>query len=288
MSEKILVTWEQIYWRIENLKKSWRGGTRKVYGVPRGGSIVAGIIGTAVDTPEEADIIVDDIIDSGKTERFFAEKYPAKPFWALVNKPEEFLLGKWIEFPWECGKGGTQDDIENSVLRMLEYIGEDATRDGLLETPKRVVKSWGEIFAGYKTDPKNHVKTFEKGKYDQMIVLKNCEMYSTCEHHLQPFVGKIHIAYVPNKSVIGISKLARIAESFSRRLQIQERICDQVTDFLMEELKPKGAGCIITAKHFCMCARGVGKQNSEMTTSSLRGVFLKKEAREEFLSLIKL
>lgn len=282
---KIQMTWEQVQIRIELFKQQFPYKPN-VYGIPRGGSIVAGIIGNAVDTPEEADVIVDDILDSGKTIKEWQKKYSHKMFWVLVDKRVEDLMGSWIEFPWE--KVGFKKDGETIITRMLEMIGEDATRDGLIGTPSRVVKSWNEIFAGYNMNPKDHIKTFEKGKYDQMIVLKNCELYSTCEHHLQPFVGRIHIAYLPDKNVIGISKLARIAECFSRRLQIQERICEQVTDFLMEELKPLGAACIISAKHFCMCARGVGKQNSEMITSSLKGVLREKEARQEFLSLINL
>jgi GTP cyclohydrolase I len=117
-----------------------------------------------------------------------------------------------------------------------------------------------------------------------MVVLKDCELYSTCEHHLQPFFGKIHIGYIPNEKVIGISKLARIAECFSRRLQIQERIGEQISDFIMNELEAKGCGVIIEAKHFCMMARGVEKQNSVMMTSSLKGVFREQKVRGEFIS----
>jgi len=224
------------------------------------------------------------LIDSGKT----LSKYPnhKKAVLYVKNNKEklvDFYVRKvdgWIQLPWE-----TDDEMERSIARQLEYIGEDISRDGLQDTPKRILKSWDHLFSGYSKNPKDLITTFEKGTYDQMVVLKDIEFYSTCEHHFQPFFGKAHIAYIPNKKVIGISKLARILEVFTRRLQIQERIGEQVTDFLMNELGAKGAGCILEAKHFCMVARGVEKQNSVMTTSSLKGVFRKSEVRQEFLKL---
>lgn len=278
------INWPEIRERFE--KSGWAGYSGKIYGVPRGGAIVAGLLfpaGNIVDCAKEADLIVDDIVDSGLTKTILAESYPDKMFWALVDKKAENLMGTWVEFPWEAGE--VEKDGEALITRMLELIGEDPTREGIIATPERVVRSWGEIFKGYKQDPREHLKTFEKGTYDQMIVLKDCELYSTCEHHLQPFHGKIHIGYIPGKNVIGISKLARIAECFSRRMQIQERIGEQITDFLEKELGVEGAGVVIEAQHFCMCSRGVNKQNSLMVTSSLKGVFRKQEVREEFLRL---
>lgn len=174
------------------------------------------------------------------------------------------------------------------IRQILHEIGEDPDREGLQDTPKRVVKSWKELFGGYGKDPKDLLTVFEAGTYDQIVLLRDIELYSTCEHHMLPFWGKAHVAYIPSKKVIGISKLARLADMYARRLQIQERIGEQVTDALMKHLNPKGAACIIEAKHMCMCARGVGKQNSTMTTSSLRGAFLDEyEARAELFSLIK-
>lgn len=177
--------------------------------------------------------------------------------------------------------------MEKMVKHILEYLGEDPNREGLVETPKRIVKSWGELFSGYDSDPLEVVKTFESDGYDQIVLLRDIEMYSMCEHHMLPFVGKAHIAYIPGGRVIGISKLARLLDIFSKRLQIQERIGDQVTDILMKELKAVGAACIIEADHFCIRMRGVGKQHSTMITSSMKGVFLSKpEARLELMSLI--
>ena len=178
---------------------------------------------------------------------------------------------------------------KGSIRQLLSYIGEDPTRNGLQETPSRVIKSYQELFSGYGKDPKSLFTVFDQDGYDSMVLLKDIEMYSMCEHHMLPFVGKAHIAYIPSKGkVVGISKLARLLDLYARRLQIQERICEEVTAALMKYLKPKGAACIIEAKHFCMCARGVGKQHSVMTTSSLKGAFKKElTVREELMSLIK-
>jgi len=177
---------------------------------------------------------------------------------------------------------------EALIRLILKEIGEDPKREGLLDTPRRVVASWNELYSGYGKDPKELLTTFDSAGCDQIVLLKNIELYSMCEHHMLPFFGIAHVAYIPDKRVIGISKLARLVDIFARRLQIQERIGEQVTGFLMEELKPKGAACIIEATHMCMRMRGVSKQNSIMITSSMKGVFMTKpEAREELLQLIK-
>lgn len=261
----------------------------KVWGVPRGGVYAALMIAAhdptleIVEDVQQADVVVDDIIDSGVT----ATKYSKWPFFALVDKlgEDSHLAGTWISFPWERMK--LEDGPQENIRRILEYIGEDPKREGLLETPDRVVKSYNELFSGYKTDPASVLKVFEDDSCDEMVILKDIEFYSSCEHHLQPFFGKAHIAYIPNGRVVGISKLARLLEVFSRRLQIQERLCEQVTTALMEHLAPKGAACVLEASHFCMCARGVGKQNSKMITSSLKGAFLEPTVRGEFLSMIR-
>jgi GTP cyclohydrolase I len=177
---------------------------------------------------------------------------------------------------------------EAAIKTILEKIGENSERDGLSETPKRVVKSWEELYKGYKEDPKELVKVFECDSYTGMVLLKDIEIYSMCEHHMLPFVGKCHIAYIPDKKVIGISKLARIMEVYARRLQIQERLTDEIADALKELLQPKGVAVRIEAEHFCMRMRGIGKQNSVMVTTSLRGLFIKDSAtRNEFLNAIK-
>jgi GTP cyclohydrolase I len=178
----------------------------------------------------------------------------------------------------------------NLIKLLIESVGDSSSRAGLLETPERVVKSWSALFSGYDKHPQDVFKSFEE-VCDELVIIKNIEFYSTCEHHMLPFYGRAHIAYIPNPEVgvIGASKLPRLLEVFSRRLQIQERIGRQVTDALDEYAKSLGSACIIEARHLCMCARGVEKQNSTMTTSSLTGVFkTKPEARMELLHLISL
>lgn len=179
-------------------------------------------------------------------------------------------------------------NIQEILKQQLEHIGEDPSREGLLETPKRIAKSWEHIFSGYNQNVEDLITVFDSDGYDEIVLLKDIEMYSMCEHHMLPFFGKAHIAYIPDKKVIGVSKLARILEVYSRRMQIQERIGEQVTEALMAYLKPKAAACIIEAQHLCMLMRGVQKQNSIMVTSSVKGAFYNKpEARKELMDLIK-
>ena len=186
-------------------------------------------------------------------------------------------------------KSDTQANRERLVLDLLDTIPtEDCHRDGLLDTPKRVAKMYDEIFAGYTTNIEDVITVFDAEGYDQMVVLKDIEFYSMCEHHMMPFFGKAHIAYIPDGKIVGISKLARILDVFARRLQNQERISQQVVDSIEKNLKPKGVAVVIEAKHLCMCARGVGKQNSVMKTSKLSGDFLGDNgtSRQEFFNLI--
>lgn len=179
-------------------------------------------------------------------------------------------------------------DPKAKIHEILKDIGENPEREGLLNTPKRVVKSWGEIYSGYGHTAAELFTTFDSDGYDQIVLLKDIEIYSMCEHHMLPFFGKAHVAYIPKGRVIGISKLARLVDMYARRLQIQERIGEQVTDALMEYLQPEGAACIIEAVHMCMRMRGVAKQQSVMTTSSLRGAFFDNSAaRSELMRLIK-
>ncbi len=179
-------------------------------------------------------------------------------------------------------------EIENLLTQQLLAIGEDPKREGLLNTPKRIIKSWEVLYEGYSKSAEDILTTFDSGTYDQMVLLKDIEVYSMCEHHMLPFYGKAHVAYIPDGKVIGISKLARLVDIYARRLQIQERIGEQVTTALMKYLQPKGAACIIEAVHMCMRMRGVNKQNSIMTTSSIKGAFLMESAvKSELLTLIQ-
>lgn len=184
--------------------------------------------------------------------------------------------------------GITANRLEKNFREVMRYIGEDITREGLIETPKRMRRAYEEIFAGYNTDPKDLVKTFTQGTCKEMVVLKNCEFYSTCEHHFFPFFGHVSIGYIPNDKVIGVSKLARLVDCYSKRMQIQERMTSQIADFLQQELDAQGVYVVCEGVHFCMTSRGIRKQEASMITSAIRGVFEHDaQARNEFLSLIK-
>ena len=185
----------------------------------------------------------------------------------------------------------TKDEAHEAVRTLLAYIeGIDAVnREGLLDTPNRVVESWEEIFAGYAMDASDLLQaTFNAEGYEGIVLLRDIEFTSTCEHHMQPFRGRAHIGYIPVERIVGISKLARILELHARRLQNQERITKGIADDLVRELQPLGAAVIIEASHGCMQCRGVAKQQAVMTTSAMRGVFFDRpEARAELMQLIQ-
>lgn len=164
---------------------------------------------------------------------------------------------------------------------------EDWEREGLKDTPDRVWRAYEHMFSGYGVDIPNLFTTFDADGYDQIVILRDIEVFSMCEHHILPFFGRAHVAYIPKKKVIGVSKLARLVDAYARRLQIQERLGNQVTDALMKYLEPAGAACIIDAVHMCTRMRGVEKQHSSMKTSSLKGAFYSKpEARAELMMLL--
>ena len=179
-------------------------------------------------------------------------------------------------------------EFENSIKNILNYIDEDVTREGLLDTPKRVRKAYEFMFSGYKLDPKEIIqKALFTSTNDEMVVVKDIEFYSFCEHHMLPIIGKAHVAYIPNGKVIGLSKIPRVVDVFARRLQIQEQLTEQICDALNEHLKPKGVAVMIDARHMCMEMRGVQKICSTTVTSALRGLFKSnKKTKDEFLSII--
>ena len=181
------------------------------------------------------------------------------------------------------------EDLVKGIIEHIEPDQKGNFREGLRRTPKRVVESWKELYSGYGQDPKEALNsTFNGEGYDGIVLLKDIEFYSTCEHHMLAFTGKAHVAYIPTDRIVGISKLARIVEVYARRLQNQERITTQVADALEKHLKPLGAAVIIEASHACMGCRGVKKSHAIMSTSAMRGVFFDKaEARAELMQLIK-
>ncbi len=179
------------------------------------------------------------------------------------------------------------DDVKDRYKNIIEDLGEDTDRDGLLKTPERAAKAMQFLTQGYNQDPVEILKSaMFKESYNEMVIVKDIELYSLCEHHILPFFGKAHIAYIPNGHIVGLSKLPRIVDVFARRLQVQERLTEQVLDCINDTLKPQGVAVVIEASHMCMMMRGVQKQNSITTTSGFRGQFEKIETRNEFLKLI--
>ncbi len=177
--------------------------------------------------------------------------------------------------------------LSNSYLTLLEELGEDAAREGLLKTPERAAKAMQYLTHGYQLDASKILKSaMFKEEYSNMVVVKDIELYSLCEHHMLPFFGKAHIAYIPNGYIVGLSKIPRVVDVFSRRLQVQERLTGDILNCIQDTLNPLGVAIVIEARHMCMMMRGVQKQNSITTTSAFTGAFQKAETRTEFLTLI--
>jgi GTP cyclohydrolase IA len=177
--------------------------------------------------------------------------------------------------------------IQYAVRELLLAVGEDPDREGLAETPERVARMYSEIFSGLGTNPATHLKRVFNEQYDEIVLLRNIDFYSLCEHHLLPFHGRAHVAYLPNGHVVGLSKLAHTVEAYARRPQVQERMTSQIADALMTHLQPQGVAVVVEAEHMCMKMRGVQKPNGMMVTSALRGVFKNDAAaRVEVMSLI--
>jgi GTP cyclohydrolase I len=179
------------------------------------------------------------------------------------------------------------DRISKAVKEILLAVGEDTDREGLRKTPERVARMYAELLAGTRQDPKEHLRSVFTESYDEIVLLRNIPFYSICEHHLLPFIGSAHIAYLPKGKVLGVSKLARIVDCFAHRLQAQERLTYQIADFIMDSLKPQGAAVVLEASHSCMTIRGIKKPGSVMVTSALRGIFRRDpKTRSEVLSLM--
>jgi GTP cyclohydrolase IA len=190
-----------------------------------------------------------------------------------------------IEVPETSGAGS----IADLVRKMIVQLGEDPNREGLRRTPERYEKALRFLTSGYRQDPEKLLNgAMFSVCYDEMVVVRDIELYSLCEHHLLPFFGKCHVAYIPNKKVVGLSKIARLVNMYARRLQIQERLTNQIARTIEEKLSPQGVGVIVEARHLCMVMRGVEKQHSTATTSAMLGVFREnKQTRDEFLSLVR-
>ncbi len=193
--------------------------------------------------------------------------------------------------PIEAVGGPSAAEAEAAVRTLIRWAGDDPNREGLLDTPARVVRSYRELFAGYETDPRDYLeRTFEEvGGYDQLVVLKDIRFVSFCEHHMLPVIGKAHVAYLPTDRVVGISKLARVVNGYGRRLQIQEKMTAEIAQAIQEVLQPKGVGVVLEASHSCMTLRGVNTPGASLVTSSLLGVVRDDpRTRQEFLRLVGL
>jgi GTP cyclohydrolase I len=274
----LILTYDDVMERLSHLELSGH----KVWGIPRGGSVAASLAANygaiVVGDPRHADIILDDVRDSGATGDHWQSHRPDAQMLYVVDKQVEGVTD-WVQFPWEPS---AQQDAEDTVRRLIEHIGENPSRLGLEGTPERVVRSWQELFAGYTEQPK---LTWFEDDTDEMIISQGITFYSTCEHHLLPFFGVAHVGYIPDGKVIGISKLSRIVEHYARRLQIQERLARQIGEAIAEDVK--GVAVHLEGQHMCMMARGAKQHNSTMITNYLTGVFrTKSEARNEFLQEI--
>ncbi len=292
-------------------RTDWRTQNVKLYGVPRGGIAAAALVmaafrnenvfATMTDDPYEADIFVDDLRDSGATGDRYVTKY-AKPFIVLAHKgdvtepgqldygPLTYPASTWLVFPWEVEEQGNDKSAHDTVTRLLQYIGEDPTREGLKDTPARVIKAWKEWASGYGQDPKDILKVFEGETSDQMVIVHNIPVVSYCEHHMAPIHGTAHVGYLPNATVgiVGLSKLPRLVDVYARRLQVQERMTWQIAQAMETHLKPHGVGVLIRASHMCMSSRGVKIHGSLTTTSAMLGSLRNDAAaRSEFITLCR-
>lgn len=258
-----------------------------IYGIPKGGGPVAILLSTIlkiklIDEPIENCLIVDDLVDSGKTLSKFSQDKAV--VYRKKHSPEINFYVKeyndWLELPFE----DTQKDIEENITRILEYLGEDPTREGLLDTPKRYIK-----FLKQFTSPDEfNFTVFDSENYDEMIIQKDIPFFSLCEHHIAPFFGTATVAYIPNKKIVGLSKLARTVNLYASRLQNQERITTQIAERLEKELDPLGVAVTLKARHFCMEMRGVKTHDVHTITNKLTGVFMTKpEARAEYVENTK-
>jgi GTP cyclohydrolase I len=206
----------------------------------------------------------------------------------MKTMAQPMALSKHASRAEEMSKGLSDYTTQDLYTEILCRLGEDPTRDGLQNTPARVEKSMAFLTKGYNEDPKQvlHGALFDVD-YDEMVIVKDIEMFSLCEHHMLPFFGKVHVAYIPKTKVIGLSKIARLVEIFARRLQVQERLTREIADAIQASIAPQGVGVVIEARHLCMMMRGIEKQHSSTVTSAMVGCFLQRDTRSEFLSLVR-
>jgi GTP cyclohydrolase I len=294
MSDIIQVTWTHVDAQAKRIANRNVGRViADVYGIPTGGAPIALMVARHLALPLADEptpgktLVVDDLVDSGTTLRSYASRgFITDAAWRKAYSPPDLapyaeVADGWIAFPWEKDDG----DPTDAVLRLIQHIGDDPTRDGLLDTPKRVTKAYRELTSGYNDDPADILSTTFDVTYDQMVVVRDLPFTSLCEHHMLPFTGRATIAYVPGDRVVGLSKLARLLDCYSRRLQVQERLTNEIASAIQQHLRPQGVGVVLSATHSCMALRGVRKAG-DMVTSSMLGVLrTNAEARAELMSL---
>jgi len=285
------LTWAGVEELVGDLARRRPDGVRAIYGVPRNGTVVAALLRGRhpdLDLAEQPDgpttWIVDDLVDSGQT----LARFNGAPVDAMLRKPwspphlapAARETAAWVVFPWE-----TEDAPESNIVRLLTWLGEDPQRDGLRDTPERVLRALKEMTAGYGDDPRAILtRQFAVG-YDELVIERGIPFWSLCEHHLLPFHGTATVGYLPGARVVGLSKLVRLVECFARRLQVQERLTVEIAEALLEHLRARGVGVILRARHGCMETRGV-RAPAETVTSAMLGVFRDDaKARAELLAL---
>ena len=241
-------------------------------------------------------------MDTGNTMQRFNDEYPGKQLAVIVKHLEhskdvninvdfQLTTDEWVEFPWESATlvQEASETVEDNVRRILQAIGEDPTRDGLTDTPARVARMYKEVFSGYNDDYKKYLsRTFPADGADGIVMVNNITFFSYCEHHMVPFYGTCHIAYIPKEKIVGISKLARVVQVFSRRLQVQEKLTNQIAYAIDEQLDCEGVAVWMRAKHMCMSMRGIENTTAETVTIQTLGKFrLQPEMELKFLDMIK-
>jgi GTP cyclohydrolase I len=296
MTDRVHVLWDSVNAAADIVAARWMGrGIENVYGVPRGGVVpavlVAQRLGVPVaDGPGAGTLVIDDLVDSGATAARWQDEFPFDAlFRKSVSPPDIGGIERdgWLVFPWE-GKDEAAGPTD-AVMRLLQHIGEDVQREGLLDTPKRVVKALTEMTTGYELEAAQVLgTTFNVGNCDELVVVSGIHFDSLCEHHMLPFSGTAAVGYLPGERVVGLSKLARLVEMYARRLQVQERMTTQIATAIMDHLGARAAGVIVSGSHSCMSCRGVRKR-ATMTTSAMLGRLRDEAAmRAEFLDLVRL
>ncbi len=288
------LSWSEIRYAARQLAGRWRTHHElsSVFGIPTGGVPVAVLVADLLHLPLVAEpdgysLVVDDLVDTGHTLRPYVDRglrvdaLFRKPWSPADIAPDAELRDTWLRFPWEKDAG----DPSDAVVRLLQFIGEDPTREGLLDTPRRVVKAWAELTAGYRIDVAAVLSTtFDVPHSGDPVVVTRVPFTSMCEHHMLPFVGHATVAYLPGARVVGLSKLARLVHAYARRLQVQERLTSQLTAALVDHLQPRGAAAIVEGSHSCMSMRGVGVA-AVMHTSSFVGELDSTEWRSQLMAM---